>query len=71
MKLPSDIQDLPDIRQIECWKKMTPAEKLDVFEQLMQSVRAIKKEGVRMSHPEWTDGQLNAETARIFLYARS
>ena len=63
--------DLPDQRQIECWKKMTPTEKFDVFERLMQSVRAIKKEGVRMSHPDWTDGQVNAETARIFLHART
>ena len=49
---------------------MTPSEKLNLFEQLMQSVRAIKKAGVRMSHPEWTDDQIDAETARLFLHAR-
>ena len=66
-----DLQDLPSTRQIECWKKMTPIEKFNLFEQLMQSVRSIKKAGVRMSHPEWTDGQVNVETARIFLHARN
>jgi len=71
MKFSLDLQDLPSARQVECWKKMTHTEKLDVFERLMQSIRAIKKEGVRMSHPEWTDGQVNAETARIFLHARN
>ncbi len=70
MSPPLDSQDLPSARQIECWQKMTPIEKLNLFEQLMKSVRAIKKAGVRMSHPEWTDAQIDEETARLFLHAR-
>ncbi len=66
-----DSLELPSRRQVECWKKMDPIEKLHVFEQLMQSVRAIKKAGVRMNHPDWTETQVDAETARLFLHARS
>lgn len=57
--------------RIAAWRKMSPDEKYSLFRGLMRTVRALKQAGIRAAHPDWTDEQVEKETARIFLHARS
>jgi hypothetical protein len=66
---------LPDERpspeQMEIYRKMSGAERLQQAEKLYWMAREIKRAGVRYLHPEWTEEQVEQEVRRIFLYARS
>ena len=69
---PTDrMEDAPHPKQIEIWRKMSAAEKMDVFERLMQDVRALKAVGVRRDHPDWSEDEVDREVARFILHART
>jgi predicted Fe-S protein YdhL (DUF1289 family) len=57
--------------RIAAWRKMSADEKYNLFRVLMRSVRELKKAGIRLAHPDWTEDQVKRETARIFLHART
>lgn len=57
--------------QIAAWKRMSPGEKYDLFLALMRTVRDLKRIGIRAVHRDWTEEQVEQETARIFLRART
>lgn len=63
------ILDRPTPEQIAIYRRMTPAQKWTQVWALYASARALKTEGVRRQHPEWTDERVNAEVRDIFLHA--
>lgn len=65
----SDEQASP--KQIEILRAMTGEKRLQLAEKLYWSARRMKIAGLRTQHPEWSQEQLEAETRRVFLYARS
>ncbi len=65
----SDEQASP--KQIEILRAMTGEKRLQLAEKLYWSARRMKIAGLRAQHPEWSQEQLEAETRRVFLYART
>ncbi len=65
----SDEQASPE--QIELFRAMSGEKRLQLAEQLYWSARRIKAAGLRAQHPDWSQEQVEAETRRIFLYART
>lgn len=58
----------PDERQIECIRKMSPADRLRAAARLYWSARNLKRAGVRMVHPDWSEAEVEREVKRLFLY---
>ncbi len=50
---------------------MTPEQRWRAAHQLYWSLRRHKAAFLRDLHPEWSDEQVERETRRIFLHARS
>ena len=61
---------MPD-KQTELLKKMTPAQKLNLAQQLYNSARQLKEAGVRMQHPDWDETQVQKAVREAFLYGRT
>ena len=57
--------------QKELLKKMTPAQKLNLAQQLYNSARQLKEAGVRMQHPDWDETQVQKAVREAFLYGRT
>jgi len=58
-------------KQIEAFRAMTPARKLEVAMQLYWSARRLKAAWLRKIHPEWREERVEDEVRRIFLHART
>ena len=58
-------------KQIEAFRAMTPARKLEVAMQLCWSARRLKAGWLRKIHPDWTEDRVEEEVRRIFLHART
>ena len=58
-------------RQDESLKKMSPSRKLEVSTLLYWSARQLKKAWLMSLHPDWSQKQLEEETKKAFLYART
>ena len=56
--------------QIEIYKAMSPAKKLELAGRFHLASRHLKAQGLRMQHPDWTDEQVNQRVKELFLYAR-
>jgi hypothetical protein len=65
----SDEQPGPD--QIQILRRMTPEQRWRAAHQLYWSLRRHQAAFLRDLHPEWSDEQVERETRRIFLHARS
>ena len=63
-------EEEPSPEQIEVYRRMPPAEKLKIAEQLYWDDRKLKAEGVRKQHSEWSEDQITAEVRRIVLQAQ-
>jgi hypothetical protein len=61
----------PSPEQIEIYRRMSPGRRLELAEQLYWSARRMKTAWLRAQHPDWTDGQIEAEVTRNFSHARS
>ena len=59
--------DLPDRRQIEIYRGMSPQDKLRAFQRLYWQAWAVKKAGLKMNHPDWSEEQLEAKVRQIFI----
>jgi hypothetical protein len=57
--------------QIEIYKKMTPAERLQLAADFNSSARYFKEQCLRAQHPDWTAEQINSKVRELFLYATS
>ena len=55
--------------QIEGFKRMTPAQKLDMVCDLYEAGIQLRVAGLRMTHPDWPSERLNFEARRSFLHA--
>ncbi len=54
---------------IAAYRRMNPAEKLAQLHALYWSARALKADWVRQRHPEWSEAQVEAQVAELFLIA--
>ena len=55
--------------QLEGFKRMTPAQKLQMVADLYETGIRLRVEGLRMAHPDWPDEKLEFEARRSLLYA--
>ena len=55
--------------QIEGFRRMTPAQKLQMVADLYQAGIRLRVAGLSMVHPSWTHEQLEREARRSLLYA--
>jgi len=60
-----------DTVQIEIYRAMTPQQKYEVMQSLIDSARALKHAYIRSNHLDWTDEQIQHALCDWFLYARS
>ena len=56
-------------RQIEGFRRMTPAQKLQMVAELYRAGIRLRMAGLRMAHPDWPDERLEHEARRALLYA--
>lgn len=57
--------------QIKIFRKMSPAKKLEIAEQLYYSARNLKRAALVAEHPSWKRKQIEKKVREIFLYANS
>ena len=55
--------------QIEAYRKMSPAEKLNLAMELRDVAWALKRAHLRSLHPDWSDKKLEEATREIFRHA--
>ena len=55
--------------QLEGFKRMTAAQKLQMVADLYAAGIRLRVEGLRMAHPDWPDEKLDFEARRSLLYA--
>lgn len=55
--------------QIEGFRRMSPAEKLQMVADLYVAGIRLKAAGLRMAHPEWPQERLDREARTSLLYA--
>lgn len=55
--------------QIEGFRRMTPAEKLQMVADLYDTGIQLRVAGLRMAHPDWPQECLEFEARRSLLYA--
>jgi len=56
---PIQFDDTPDPRQIEVWRRMTGAQRLEIAFQLYQMALEAVRANDRMRHPELLEEELN------------
>ncbi|MCA9565230.1 MAG: hypothetical protein KC561_17150 [Myxococcales bacterium] len=66
-----DSMDEPDDIQIEHFRRMTPAQRLEAAFSLYWSAREMAEAGVRRRHPEWSDSEVDSAVRELFLNART
>ena len=54
---------------LEALKRATPAQKLEAVAALYETGIRLRMAGLRMTHPEWTDAQLESEARRSLRHA--
>ena len=55
--------------QVEGFRRMTPAQKLQMVADLYHAGVRLKAAGLRMVHPDWSEERLEREARRSLLYA--
>ncbi|OGA04035.1 MAG: hypothetical protein A3I00_02740 [Betaproteobacteria bacterium RIFCSPLOWO2_02_FULL_64_12] len=55
--------------QIEGFRKMTPAQKLQMVADLYETGIRLRVAGMRLEHPDWPEKRLEFEARRSLLYA--
>jgi hypothetical protein len=55
--------------QIEGFKRMTPAQKIDMVCDLYEAGIQLRSAGLRMAHPDWPLERLDFEARRALLHA--
>lgn len=55
--------------QIEGFRRMTPAQKPQMVADLYEAGIQLRVAGLRMTHPNWQEGRIDAEARRSLLYA--
>ncbi|NQT27560.1 hypothetical protein HQ585_19555 [candidate division KSB1 bacterium] len=55
--------------QNDCFRRMTPGERLALSMSLYWGARNLKAAYLRAQHPGWTEKRIQAEVRDLFLYA--
>jgi hypothetical protein len=55
--------------QVEGFRRMTPAQKLQMVADLYEAGIQLKAAGLRLAHPDWPEDRLDREARRSLLYA--
>ena len=55
--------------QLEGFRRMTPAQKLQMVADLYHAGIRLKVGGLRLAHPDWAEDRLEREARRSLLYA--
>ena len=55
--------------QVEGFRRMTPAQKLQMVSDLYNTGISLRMEGLRMAHPDWADERLRFEACRSLRHA--
>jgi len=55
--------------QIEGFRRMSPAQKLQMVADLYEAGIQLRVAGLRMAHPDWPADKLDREARRSLLYA--
>ena len=55
--------------QVEGFRRMSPAQKLQMVADLYHAAIQLNAAGLRMAHPDWTEGRLDREARRSLLFA--
>ena len=56
-------------QQIECYRRMTPQQRLQVAFDLYELTRTLSAQGLRYQHPDWSEQQVSEEVNRRFRLA--
>jgi hypothetical protein len=56
--------------QVEIFRKMSPAKKLELAANFWFGARELKAAGLRSMHPDWSEEQIQQKVYELFLYAR-
>ncbi len=59
-------QDAEDLQR-DLIRKMTPAKRLAIAQELYDAAWQIKRSGLRSVHPDWSEEMIEARTRRAFL----
>ena len=65
------MNEQPHPVQVEGFRRMTPAQKLQMVADLYHAGVRLKASGLRMLHPHWSEEKLDWEARRSLLYAGS
>jgi hypothetical protein len=57
------------VLQTAIYLKMTPAQKWEQVCKLRAIAWALKKAGLKVMHPDWSELELDNEVRKVFLYA--
>ena len=68
--LSTEMREASDQQQ-ECFRRMTPAEKLRAAERLYWSARALKRAMLRSLHPHASEQEIDRMVRDVFLQSRS
>ena len=63
------MSEAPHPVQIEGFRRMTPAQKLQMVADLYHAGIRLKAAGLRLAHPDWPEGRLEFEARRSLMYA--
>jgi len=55
--------------QVEGFRRMSPAQKLQMVADLYETGIRLRVAGLRLAHPGWPEDQLEQEARRSLLYA--
>jgi hypothetical protein len=55
--------------QLEGFRRMTPAQKLQMVADLYETGIRLKAAGLRLAHPDWPEERLDWEARRSLMYA--
>ena len=64
-------EDKASARQIEIYRRMTPAQRIMTAIQLSVTARELKAAALRSLHPDWDEKRILGVVRETFLYARS
>jgi hypothetical protein len=64
MKLDPNRIEVMDDRVAEIMRRMTPAQKIAMIDELWKFSRSLAEAGARLLHPDWSDEQIRRETIR-------
>lgn len=70
LRIVTSINDThPDVErlQLEGWRRMSPAEKLQRVADLNAGVRQLAEARIRAEHPDYSDAEVRLELARLWL----